>query len=66
MAEKGSKTVETFSVSDVDRVLGIADQFLEDWAEDAVQSGKRDPDYEERSEEWKVLRPLLVAAPAPP
>lgn len=56
-------TVETFSTSDVDRILGLADQFLDEWAEDAVQAGRRDPDYEERAEEWKTLRPLLVAAP---
>lgn len=56
-------TVETFSTSDVDRILGLADQFLDEWAEDAVQAGRRDPDYEGRAEEWKTLRPLLVAAP---
>jgi hypothetical protein len=64
MTDKTTMTAETFSVSDVDRVLGIADQFLEEWAEDAVQSGERDPKYEERSAEWKALRPLLVASPA--
>jgi hypothetical protein len=56
-------TIETFSMSDVDRILGLADQTLEDWAEDAVQAGNRDLEYEERAAEWKTVRPLLVAAP---
>jgi hypothetical protein len=56
-------TVEELSMTDADRILGIADQFLEDWAEDAVQNGNRDCEYEERAEEWKAVRPLLVAAP---
>jgi hypothetical protein len=37
---------------------------INDWAEDAVQGGKPDEDYEQRSTEWKVIRPLLVSAPA--
>ena len=37
---------------------------FEEWAEDAVQSGEREPNYEQRSEEWKAMRPLLVALPA--
>jgi hypothetical protein len=56
-------TIETLSMSDVDRILGLSDQFLEEWAEDAVQAGKRDLEYEERAAEWKTVRPLLVAAP---
>jgi hypothetical protein len=42
------------SSADVVRLLGLADQFLDDWAEDAVQGGKPDEDYEQRSTEWKV------------
>jgi hypothetical protein len=38
-------TIEVFSTTDVDRILGLADQFLEEWAEDAVQGGKRDLEY---------------------
>jgi hypothetical protein len=57
-------TVTGFSVADADRLLQLADQFLDDWAEDAVQSGIRDPDYEERVDEWNAIRPLLVHAPA--
>ena len=56
-------TLDSCSTEDVDRLLGLADQFLDDWAEDAVQGGKPDEDYEQRSTEWKVIRPLLVSAP---
>jgi hypothetical protein len=56
-------TIDSCSTQDVDRLLGLADQFLDDWSEDAVQGGKPDEDYEERSSEWKIMRPLLVAAP---
>jgi hypothetical protein len=48
-------TIDTCSNNDADRLLGLADQFLDDWAEDAVQGGK--------STEWKVIRPPLVSAP---
>ncbi len=56
--------IESCSKQDVDRLLGLADQLLDDWAEDAVQGGKPDEDYEQRSTEWKMIRPLLVSAPA--
>jgi hypothetical protein len=56
-------TIDPCSKQDVDRLLGLADQFLDDWAEDAVQGGKPDEDYEERSAEWPIIRPLLVFAP---
>lgn len=54
----------TWTTADVDRLLGLADQFLDDWAEDAVQAGQPDAEYEARSAEWKAIRPLLLAAPA--
>lgn len=57
------KITELMDRVDVDRLLGLADQFLDDWAEDAVQDGKRDPDYEERMAEWTALRPVLLASP---
>ena len=57
-------TIDSCSTQDVDRLLGLADQFLDDWAEDAVQGGKPDEDYEQRSTEWKVIRPLLLSTPA--
>jgi hypothetical protein len=53
-----------FTTADADRLLGLADQFLEDWAIDAVQSGERDHDCEARSAEWEIARPVLAAAPA--
>jgi hypothetical protein len=52
-----------FTTADTDRLLGLADQFLENWAEDAIQSGEPDEDYEQNQEEWQALRPILVAAP---
>lgn len=55
--------IEEYSKEDVDRLLALADQFLEDWAEDAVQGNKRDMDYEERTQEWAAIRQLLLAAP---
>jgi hypothetical protein len=58
-----ARTIDSWSSEDVDRVLGLADQFLEDWAEDAVQSGQRDVAYEERASEWSAMRPLLLVAP---
>jgi hypothetical protein len=63
MLLKGNQmlTIDSCSSADVDRLLGLADQFLEEWAEDAVQEGKRD--YEERSAEGSAIRPLLVSAP---
>jgi hypothetical protein len=66
MLLKGNQmlTIDTCSSADVDRLLGLADQFLDDWAEDAVQGGKPDEDYEQRSTEWKAIRPLLLSAPA--
>ena len=56
-------TIDACSRQDVDRLLGLADQFLDDWAEDAVQGGKPDEDYKQRFAEWSVIRPLLVSAP---
>jgi len=53
----------TFTTADADRLLGFADRYLEDWAEDAVEAGERDEVYEERNAEWQAIRPLLVAAP---
>ena len=50
--------------ADVDRLLGLADQFLDDRAEDAVQGGKPDEDYEQQSTEWTVIRTLLISAQA--
>jgi hypothetical protein len=56
-------TLDSVTAEDVDRLLGLGDQFLEDWAVDAVQNGKRDSEYEQRMEEWRRTRPLLAGAP---
>ncbi|WP_263356638.1 hypothetical protein [Acidicapsa ligni] len=52
-----------WTTADADRLLGLADQLLDDWAEDAVQGGKPDEDYERRSAEWTAIGPLLVSGP---
>lgn len=44
----------------VDRVLCMADQFLEDWRESADDDTARDSDLEEREQEWGVVRPLIL------
>lgn len=44
----------------VDRVLGMADQFLEDWRESVDDDTARDSDLEEREQEWGVVRPLIL------
>lgn len=49
-----------FTSEDADRLLQLADQFLEDWEEN---EGKEDPDCVERRKEWDGIRPLLAAAP---
>jgi hypothetical protein len=49
-----------FTTNDADRLLGLADQFLEDW-EDNV--GKDDPEYAARRAEWDAIRPQLASAP---
>jgi hypothetical protein len=54
----------TFTTADADRLLGLADQFLEEWVENAIQAGpERDMEYEARNAEWQAIRPLLVAGP---
>ena len=52
-----------FVTEEADRLLGLADQFLEDWAIDAVEDGQPDPDYEQCQKDWEAIRPLLAAAP---
>lgn len=54
----------------VDRILGLADQFLEDWEAGRIGSPRKrniktEPDLEcvERRKEYDALRPMLVAAP---
>lgn len=46
----------------VDRVLGIADQFMEDWRKDAQDGGDpKDQDLVEREAEWHYWRPRILA-----
>jgi hypothetical protein len=52
-----------FTAQDADRLLQLGDQFLSDWAEDALSGSDRDLDYEERVREWNAIRPLLARAP---
>jgi hypothetical protein len=53
-------TAQTFTVEDAGRLLGLADQFLEDWESD---EGKNDPECKERRSEWDAVRPVLANAP---
>ncbi len=48
---------------DIDRLLKWGDTFLDKWAEDAVESGQIDLEYETQMQEWRQLRPLLTASP---
>lgn len=52
--------IKSFTTQEADHLLGLADQFLEDWAQN---EGKGDPECIERRAEWNAIRPLLVAAP---
>jgi hypothetical protein len=59
---KELKTMQTpFTTADADRLLGHADQFMEDWEANEV---KDDPDCAARRADWNAVRPLLVRAPA--
>jgi hypothetical protein len=53
-------TVPDFTSEDADRILGLADQFLDDWE---CNEGQHHPECRKRRIEWKALRPLLVRAP---
>lgn len=48
---------------DVDRILGLGDEFLEDWESSAEKDGESTAESAERRQEWDIVRPLLVAAP---
>jgi hypothetical protein len=56
-------TTRIFTTADADRLLGLADQFLEDWAETARRHDEPADDCEERAAEWEEIRPLLRSAP---
>ena len=50
-----------FTTADADRLLGLADQFMEDWE---ANEGKDDQECAARRADWSAVRPLLVQAPA--
>lgn len=50
-----------FTTADADRLLGLADQFLEDWEQN---EGKDDPECAQRRKEYDAIRRIFVAAPA--
>jgi hypothetical protein len=54
-------TATPIITADADRLLGLADQFLEDWEQN---EGAYDPECHERRLEWNAIRPLFLAAPA--
>lgn len=47
-------------MEDAGRLLGLADQFLEDREQ---HEGHDDPECKERRQEWDAIRPMLAAAP---
>ena len=56
-------TARTFTTADADRLLGLADQFLEDWMETVRRHGEPAAECEQRAAEWEAIRPLLARAP---
>lgn len=48
-----------------DRLLGLGDQFIENWGTDAREGGDADEVelVSQREQEWKTIRPLFEAAP---
>jgi hypothetical protein len=56
-------TARIFTTADADRLLGLGDQFLQDWSETARGHGEPTKECEERAAEWESIRPLLALAP---
>ena len=56
-----TSAIKSLTTKGADRLLGMADQFFEDWEQN---EGKDDPECMERRAEWDAIRPLLAAAPA--
>lgn len=52
-----------FTAADVDRILGLADQFIEDWESNPDQDDGDRTDSAERRIEYDALRPLLLRLP---
>jgi hypothetical protein len=53
--------INHFTTADADRLLGFADQFIEDWETD--EGADLDADERERIDEYRQIRPLLATAP---
>lgn len=57
-----------FTAADADRILGLGDQFLEDWEKGIIEDGASHPqdiaEVKERREEWNALRPIMAEAPS--
>jgi hypothetical protein len=56
-------TMRIFTTADADRLLGLADRFLQDWAESARRHGEPADACEQRAAEWQAIRPILALAP---
>jgi hypothetical protein len=54
-----------FTYEDVARLLGLGDQFLDDWEENEGADPSSDcyAECKARRQEWDAIRPLLLAAP---
>lgn len=52
-------SVSAMTIQDADRLLGLADQFMDDWENDTPN----DPDLLERKSEYAIARKLFVVAP---
>ena len=57
--------MKKITADEVDRIVAIADQFLEDWCETDEEQplSDRDDKLTSQLQEWHCVRPLLVAAP---
>jgi hypothetical protein len=56
-------TARILTTADADRLLGLADQFLQDWTETVRRHGESAAGCKERAAEWEAIRPLLARAP---
>lgn len=52
---------QSFTDEDAGRLLGLADEFMEDWEQN---EGDGDPECQERRKEYDAIRPLLASAPS--
>jgi hypothetical protein len=57
----GAPMTSETRVQTCDRLLGMADQFLEDWRVSASEDGREDADLDEREREWEANRGYILA-----